>query len=194
MLPAPRGLSAAAACGPAERALRHAAAACDTRHGRTGFAPCGVGLACLLYAPLPVISLAPAAACAPAISPVFIAAVLYASRFAARIAPTHAVIRHAAHCGRDEPPIGLFLLPSCCSRRRIAPTDVRSPAPPEPQPALTEPQPRANRVPPTRGAVCSRPRPATRRASPCRAGPAAVPVIPVKWCGDTIAHTRKLRF
>ena len=38
------------------------------------------------------------------------------------------------------------------------------------------------------------PRPAIRRASPCRAGPAAVPVIPVKWCGDTIAHTRKLRF
>ena len=51
MLPAPRGLSAAAACGPAEWALRHAAAACDTRHGRTGFAPCGVGLACLLHAP-----------------------------------------------------------------------------------------------------------------------------------------------
>ena len=61
MLPAPRGLSAAAACGPTERALRHAArawpacrmrpplssrlcpprpAACGTRHGRTGFAPC----------------------------------------------------------------------------------------------------------------------------------------------------------
>ena len=38
------------------------------------------------------------------------------------------------------------------------------------------------------------PRPATRRASPCRAGPASVPVIPAKWCGDTIAHTRKLRF
>lgn len=50
MLPAPRGLSAAAACGPAERALRHAAAACDTRHGRTGFAPCGAGLACLPHA------------------------------------------------------------------------------------------------------------------------------------------------
>lgn len=33
MLPAPPGLSAAAACGPAARALRHAAAACDTRHG-----------------------------------------------------------------------------------------------------------------------------------------------------------------
>ena len=54
MLPAPPGLSAAAACGPAEWALRHAAAACDTRHGRTGFAPCGAGLACLPHArPLP---------------------------------------------------------------------------------------------------------------------------------------------
>ena len=54
MLPAPPGLSAAAACGMAERALRHATAACDTRHGRTGFAPCGAGLACLPHArPLP---------------------------------------------------------------------------------------------------------------------------------------------
>ena len=62
MLPAPRGLSAAAACGPAEWALRHAAAACDTRHGRTGFAPCGAGLACLPHARPPAISLVPAAA------------------------------------------------------------------------------------------------------------------------------------
>ena len=51
MLPAPPSLSPAAACGPAERALRHATAACDTRHGRTGFAPCGAGLACLPHAP-----------------------------------------------------------------------------------------------------------------------------------------------
>ena len=129
MLPAPPGLSAAAACGPAERALRPAAAACGTRHGRTGFAPCGAGLACLSHAPL------------PAISPAFIAAVLYASRFAARIAPTHAAIRRAAHCGRDELSIGLFLPPSCCPRRRIAPIDARSPAPPGPQPAPTEPRP-----------------------------------------------------
>ena len=63
MLPAPPDLSPAAACGPAERALRHATAACDTRHGRTGFAPCGAGLACLPHAPLPAISLVPAAAC-----------------------------------------------------------------------------------------------------------------------------------
>ena len=54
MLPAPPGLSPAAACGPAERALRPAAAACGTRHSRTGFAPCGAGLACLPHArPLP---------------------------------------------------------------------------------------------------------------------------------------------
>ena len=86
VLPAPPGLSAAAACGMAERALRHAAAACDTRHGRTGFAPCGAGLACLPHAP-PVISLVPAAACAPAISPAFIAAVLHAPRFAVRDPP-----------------------------------------------------------------------------------------------------------
>lgn len=74
MLPAPPGLSAAAACGSAERALRHAAAACGTRHGRTGFAPCGAGLACLPHAP-------------PAISPAFIAAVLHAPRFAVRDPP-----------------------------------------------------------------------------------------------------------
>ena len=87
MLPAPPGLSAVAACGPAERALRHAAAACGTRSGRTGFAPCGAGLACLPHAPPPVISLVPAAACAPAISPAFIAAILHVPRFAAQGPP-----------------------------------------------------------------------------------------------------------
>ena len=67
MLPAPSGLSAAAAC--------------DTRHGRTGFAPCGAGLACLPHA-----RTLPSRLCPP--PPAFIAAVLYASRFAARIAST----------------------------------------------------------------------------------------------------------
>ena len=151
------------------------------RSGRTGFAPCGAGLACLPHAPLPSRprSSPPSYTCR---------ASLPASR------PPRAAIRRVAHCSRGEPPIGLFLLPSCCPRRRIAPTDARSPAPPGPQPAPTGPRPRANRVPTTRGAVCAHPRPATRRASPCRAGPAAVLVIPAKWCGDTIAHTRKLRF
>ena len=181
MLPAPPGLSAAAAC--------------DTRHGRTGFAPCGAGLACLPHAPPPC-----HLACArrglrplpsrPRSSPP--SYMRRASPPASR--PPCPAICHAAHCGRGEPPIGLFLLPSCCPRRRIAPTDARSPAPPGPQPAPTGPRPRANRVPTTRGAVCAHPRPATRRASPCRVGLAAVPVIPAKWCGDTIAHTRKLRF
>ena len=35
------------------------------RHGRTGFAPCGAGPACLPHAPPPAISLVSAAACAP---------------------------------------------------------------------------------------------------------------------------------
>ena len=62
--------------GMAERALRPAARAWP---------------ACRMRPP-PAISLVPAAACAPAISPAFIAVVLHASRFATRIAPT--VRRH----------------------------------------------------------------------------------------------------
>ena len=129
MLPAPPGLSAVAACGPAERALRHAAAACGMRHGRTGFAPCGAGLACLPHAP-PLSS-------RPRSSPPS-----YTRRASPpALCPPRLAIRQAAHCGRGEPPIGLFLLPSCCPRRRIVPTDARSLAPPEPQPAPTEPRP-----------------------------------------------------
>ena len=89
----------------------------------------------------------------------------------------------AAHADASRPPMR-------ARRHRLGP----NPRQPSPSPAPTESRPRANRVPPTRGAVCAHPRPAIRRASPCRAGPAAVPVIPAKWCGDTIAHTRKLRF
>ena len=194
MFPAPPGLSAAAACGPAERALRPAAAACGTRPGRTGFAPCGAGLACLSHAP-PL----PSRLCPPRPAPLPSRPRSSPLSYTHRASPPASrppcpAICHAAHCGRGEPPIGLFLLPSCCPRRRIAPTDARSPAPPEPQPEPTESRPRANRASPTRGAVCAHPCPATRRASPCRAGPAAVLVIPAKWCGDTIAHTRKLRF
>ena len=126
------------------------------RSGRMGFAPCGSGMRhaawpnglCalrrgpgLLAACAPPLSsrLCPPRPALPAISPAFIAAVLHASRFAARIAPTHAAIRRAAHCGRDELSIGLFLPPSCCPRRRIAPIDARSPAPPEPQPRANRP-------------------------------------------------------
>ena len=72
VLPAPPGLSAAAACGMAERALRPAARAWP---------------ACRMRPPLPS-RLCPPRPAPPAISPAFIAAVLYASRFAARIAST----------------------------------------------------------------------------------------------------------
>ena len=124
MLPAPRGLSAAAACGPAERALRPAARAWPACRMR---APCH--LACVRRRPRS----SPPSYTRRASPP--------ASR------PPRPVIRRAAHCGRGELSIGLFLPPSCCPRRRIAPTDASSPAPPGPQPAATEPQPRANRAP-----------------------------------------------
>ena len=82
MLPAPRGLSAAAACGPTEWALRHAAAACGPteralRHAARAWP------ACCMRPPLPSRLCSPRPA-PPAISPAFIAAVLYASRFAIR--------------------------------------------------------------------------------------------------------------
>lgn len=77
------------------------------RSGRTGFAPCGAGLACLPHAP-------------PAISPAFIAAVLHACASPPVSRPPRAAIRRAAHCGRDELSIGLFLPPSCCPRRCIS--------------------------------------------------------------------------
>ena len=102
--------------GMAERALRPAARAWP---------------ACRMRAPLP------SRLCPP--PPAFIAAVLCASRFAARIAPTHAATRRAAHCGRDELSIGLFLPPSCCPRRCISlPARRTHPAsradPPRPRP------------------------------------------------------------
>ena len=147
MLPAPPGLSAAAACGMAERALRHATAACDTRHGRTGFAPCGAGLACLPPAPLPAISLVPAAACAPAISPAFIAVVLHASRFATRIAPT--VRRHSPHrplrSGRavDQALPAALVLPTPTHRvhRCALAGTARAPTRANRTPALSQPSP-----------------------------------------------------
>ena len=63
MLPAPPGLSAAAACGPAERALRHATAACGPA-GRALRPAAQAWPACRMRPP--VISLMPAAACGPA--------------------------------------------------------------------------------------------------------------------------------
>ena len=170
MLPAPRGLSAAAACGPAERALRPAARAWPACRMR---APCHLACARRGLRPLPS---------RPRSSPP--SYMRRASPPASR--PPRPAIRRAAHCGRGERRRALsaalaLSTPTHRVHRCALAGTARAPT-------------RANRVPPTRGAVCAHPRPATRRASPCRAGPAAVPVIPAKWCGDTIAHTRKLRF
>ena len=73
--------------------------------------------------------------------------------------------------------------PACCPRLTRTPLRPPIPLPHAPPPPASPP------APPT-----PRRAPATRCTSPRRAGPAAVPVIPAKWCGDTIAHTRKLRF
>ena len=137
--------------GSGLRSGRTGFAPCDTRHGRTGFAPCGAGLACLPHAP-----------------PCHLACARRRPRSSQpsctrRASPPASRPPRAAHCGRDEPPIGLFLPPSCCPRRRIAPIDARSPAPPGPQPAPTGPRPRASRVP---AHPWSRLRPSAPRHSP----------------------------
>ncbi len=177
MLPAPRGLSAAAACGPAEWALRHAAAACDTRHGRTGFAPCGAGLACLLHAPPPC-----HLACArrrPRSSPP--SYTRRASPPASRprtppsAAPPIAVgmsCRSGSSC-RPRAAHADASRPSMRARRHRLGPDPRQPSPsPEP----TGPQPRASRVPAhpwsrlRPSAPCHPPRLTLPRGSRCGSG------------------------
>ena len=185
MLPAPSGLSAAAACGPAERALRPAALAwpaCRMRPPRH-LACARRGLRSLPSLPRSSPPSCTRRASPPASRP----------RTPPSAAPPIAVgmsCRSGSSC-RPRAAHADASRPSMRARRhRLGP----NPRQPSPSPVPTGPQPRANRASFTRGAVCAHPRPATRRASPCRAGSAAVPVIPAKWCGDTIAHTRKLRF
>ena len=167
MLPAPPGLSAAAACGPAERALRPAV---RTRP------------ACRMR-PLPS-RLCPPRPAPPAISPAFIAAVLHASRFTTRIAPT--ARRHlprrpirsgvsrrpGASCrpisDRRIPPAARCprTLMSICRgpRPTPAPTDARSLAPPGPNPRQPDPSP-----------APAGPRPPVEPSVPIRAPPPAAP-------------------
>ena len=147
------------------------------RSGRMGFAPCGSGMRHAAW---------PNGLCALRRGPGLLAACappchLACARRRPRSSPPSCTRRASPPASRP---------PMRARRHRPSP----NPRQPSSSPVPTGPQPRANRVPPTRGAVCVHPRPATRRASPCRAGSVAVPVIPVKWCGDTIAHTRKLRF
>ena len=142
MLPAPPGLSAAAACGPAERALRPATAACDTQHGRTGFAPCGAGLACLPHAP-PLSS-------RPRSSPPSYTRRASPPASRPRTPPSAAppiAVGMSCRSGSSCRPRAAHADASCPSmrarRHRLGP-DPRQPIPsPEP----TGPQPRASRVP-----------------------------------------------
>ena len=174
MLPAPPGLSAVAACGPAERALRPAAAACGP--AERALRPAARAWPACRMRP-PAVLLVSAAACASPPSRPRSSPPSYTRRASPPASrPPCAAIRCTAHCGRGEPSIRLFLLPSCCPRRRIAPTDARSPAPPEPQPEPTEPRPRASRVPAhpwsrlRPSAPCHPPRLALPRGSRCGSG------------------------
>ena len=98
-------------------------------------------------APPPAISLVPAAACAPAISPAFIAVVLHASRFATRIAPT--VRRHSPHrplrSGRavDQALPAALVLPTPTHRvhRCALAGTARAPTRANRTPALSQPSP-----------------------------------------------------
>ena len=167
MLPAPPGLSPAAACGPAERALRHATAACDTRHGRTGFAPCGAGLACLPHAPPPChlacvrrglrpLPSRPRSSPPSAAPPI---AVGMSCRSGSSCRP------RAAHADASRPSMR-------ARRHRLGP----DPREPSPSPEPTGPQPRASRVPAhpwsrlRPSAPCHPPRLALPRGSRCGSG------------------------
>ena len=128
------------------------------RSGRTGLAPCSSGMRHAAWPNgLCALRRGPGllAACAPPPSRPRSSPPSYTRRASPpALRPPCPAIRRAAHCGRDELSIGLFLPPSRCPRRRIAPTDARSLAPlgpnprqlsPSPEP--TGPQPRASRVP-----------------------------------------------
>ena len=160
--------------GSGMRSGRTGFAPCDSgmRHGRTGLAPCGAGLACLPHArPLPS-RLCPPRPAPPAICPRSSPPSYTRRASPPALCPPRPAIRRAVHCGRGEPSIRLFLPPSCCPRRPIAPIDARSPAPPGPRPARTEPQPRANRTPAPRQPS---PGPPVEPSAPIRALPPAAP-------------------
>ena len=168
------------------------------RHGRTGFAPCDSGMRHAAW---------PNGLCALRRGPGLLAACAPLSS-RPRSSPPSYTRRASPPASRPRtppsaaPPIAVGMScrsgSSCCPRAAHADASRPSmrarrhrlgpdPREPSPSPEPTGPQPRASRVP-------AHPWSRLRPSAPCHAGPAAVPVIPAKWCGDTIAHTRKLRF
>lgn len=125
MLPALRVISAAAACGPAERALRHAARGMAERALRPA---ARAWPACRMRPPLPS-RLCPPRPAPPAISSAFIAPSYMRRASPPASRPPRPAFRRATHCSRGERRSGS----SCCPRAAHA--------------APTEPQPRANRAP-----------------------------------------------
>ena len=153
MLLAPRGLSAAAACGPAERALRPAARAWPACRMRP---PCH--LACVRRGLRPLPS-------RPRSSPP--SYTCRASPPASR--PPRPAIRRAAHCGRGERRSGSFRRPRAvhadasrppmrARRRRPSPNPRQLGPGPEP----TGPRPPVEPSAPTRAPPPAAPRPAAR--------------------------------
>ena len=117
--------------GMAERALRPAARAWPACRMRP-----------------PAVLLVPAAACASPPSRPRSSPPSYTRRASPpALRPPCPAIRHAAHCGRDEPPIGLFLLPSCCptpthrAHRCALAGTARAPTCANRAPALSQPSP-----------------------------------------------------
>ena len=130
MLPAPPGLSAAAACGPAERALRPAARAWPACRMR---APCHLACARRGLRPLPS---------RPRSSPP--SYMRRASPPASR--PPRPAIRRAAHCGRGERrralPAALVLpTPTHRAHRCALAGTARAPTRANRAPALSQPSP-----------------------------------------------------
>ena len=165
-------------CAMRQRHAQHAAwpnGLCALRRGPGLLAACAPPLSSRLCPPRP----AP-----PAISPAFITAVLYASRFAARIASTarrhpprrplqSRVSRLSGSSCRPRAAHADASRPSMRARRHRLGPDPREPSPsPEP----TGPQPRASRVPAhpwsrlRPSAPCHPPRLALPRGSRCGSG------------------------
>ena len=101
----------------------------------------GPGL--LVACALPVISLVSAAACASPPSRPRSSPPSYTRRASPPASrPPCAAIRRTAHCGRGEPSIRLFLLPSCCPRRANRTPALSQPGLARPWSHLRPPAPR----------------------------------------------------
>ena len=129
------------------------------RSSRMGFAPCGSGMRhaawpnglCALRrgpgllaacAP-PAVLLVSAAACASPPSRPRSSPPSYTRRASPPASrPPCAAIRRTAHCGRGEPSIRIFLLPSCCPRRANRTPALSQPSPAHPWSRLRPPVPR----------------------------------------------------